>query len=216
MCARCVQGVLNMCARCMHASCLISLNPTHLENIAHVGSEIWRTLQNLEEICTCMRCQCNSCKSMIWFCSLYHIGAISFFRFFLRYFLRSAKNTAIFFAFFALCKMYRKYLRYFLSQLTNIGGGIIPWLVSSLASSKCKYKNKYINTNTPITRKFEFWIARMANWEFDPRLNGNLIHFKLNQRGNNFSFLGNPSSRLRRRKILGFKAGQLLFNLRSF
>ena len=39
VCARCVQGVLNMCARCMHMSCLISLNPTHLENIAHVGSE---------------------------------------------------------------------------------------------------------------------------------------------------------------------------------
>ena len=38
MCARRVQGVLNMCARCMHMSCLISLNPTHLENIAHVGS----------------------------------------------------------------------------------------------------------------------------------------------------------------------------------
>ena len=38
VCARCVQGVLNMCARCMHMSCLISLSPTHLENIAHVGS----------------------------------------------------------------------------------------------------------------------------------------------------------------------------------
>ena len=38
VCARCVQGVFNMCARCMHMSCLISLNPTHLENIAHVGS----------------------------------------------------------------------------------------------------------------------------------------------------------------------------------
>ena len=35
VCARCVQGVLNMCARCMHMSCLISLNPMHLENIAH-------------------------------------------------------------------------------------------------------------------------------------------------------------------------------------
>ena len=47
VCARCVQGVLNMCARCMHMSCLISLNPTHLENIAHVGS--WRNLKNLVE-----------------------------------------------------------------------------------------------------------------------------------------------------------------------
>ena len=47
MYARCVQGVLNMWARCMHMSCLISLNPTHLENIAHVGSK--RNLKNLEE-----------------------------------------------------------------------------------------------------------------------------------------------------------------------
>ena len=36
MCARCLQGVFNKCARCMHMSCLISLNPTHLENMAHV------------------------------------------------------------------------------------------------------------------------------------------------------------------------------------
>ena len=47
MCARCVQGVLNMCARCMHMSCLISLNPTHLENVAHDWSE--RYLKNLVE-----------------------------------------------------------------------------------------------------------------------------------------------------------------------
>ena len=38
MCARCLQGVLKMCARCMHMPCLMSLNPTHLENLAHVGS----------------------------------------------------------------------------------------------------------------------------------------------------------------------------------
>ena len=38
VCPRCVICVLNMCARCMHMSCLMSLNPTHLENIAHVGS----------------------------------------------------------------------------------------------------------------------------------------------------------------------------------
>ena len=47
MCARCMQGMLNMCARCMYMSCLISLNPTHLENIAHVGS--YRNLMNLVE-----------------------------------------------------------------------------------------------------------------------------------------------------------------------
>ena len=38
VCSICVQGVLNMCARCMHMSYLISLNPMHLENIAHDGS----------------------------------------------------------------------------------------------------------------------------------------------------------------------------------
>ena len=47
ICARCVQGVLNMCARCMLMSCLISLNPKHLENIADVGS--YRNLKNLVE-----------------------------------------------------------------------------------------------------------------------------------------------------------------------
>ena len=45
LCAICVQGVFNVCARCMHMSCLISLSPTHLENIAHVGSY----LKNLVE-----------------------------------------------------------------------------------------------------------------------------------------------------------------------
>ena len=66
MCARFVQDVLNMCSRCVqgmrkvcarwaqcvskiyaYMSCLISLSPTHLENIAHVGS--YRNLKNLVE-----------------------------------------------------------------------------------------------------------------------------------------------------------------------
>ena len=32
MCGQCVQGVLIICPGCMHMSCLISLNPTHLES----------------------------------------------------------------------------------------------------------------------------------------------------------------------------------------
>ena len=50
---------------------LISLNPLHLENIAHVGSFInLKNLVEFEEICACMRCQCNWCKSIAWFCSV--------------------------------------------------------------------------------------------------------------------------------------------------
>ena len=42
MCARCVQDVRKMCARCaqnvckMYAYVMFDMNPTHLENIAHV------------------------------------------------------------------------------------------------------------------------------------------------------------------------------------
>ena len=73
MCARCVQDVLNMCERCMH----MSLNPTHLENIAHVWSfkhfdfVYLQDVQGVRKMCArcvqgvckvCARCAQDVCK----------------------------------------------------------------------------------------------------------------------------------------------------------
>ena len=53
-----MQGVLNMCAICMHMSCLISLNPTHLENIAHGLS--WVS-EKSEEPCRILKIFVHAC-----------------------------------------------------------------------------------------------------------------------------------------------------------
>ena len=73
VCARCVQGVLNMCAKCvqdvckMYAYVMFDIIKPHA---FRKYSKCW-VLEKSEEICTCMRCQCNSCKSIAWFCSTY-------------------------------------------------------------------------------------------------------------------------------------------------
>ena len=76
MCARCVQGVLNMCARCMHiAHVMFDMIETHE---FRKYSTSW-VLEKSEEPCrilkkcvhACARCQCHSCQSIGWFCSIY-------------------------------------------------------------------------------------------------------------------------------------------------